>query len=45
MGSKDKGGRAVRKPKAQQNKKVKGQTPASTKDLVERLTPPRPKSN
>lgn len=40
MGSKDKGGRAVRKPKQAQNKKVKGQTPPSTKQSVEHLIHP-----
>ncbi len=36
--SKDKGGREGKKPKQDQNKKTKGQTPASTKGTVAGVT-------
>jgi hypothetical protein len=43
MGGKNKGGREARKPKQDQNKKVKGQTPpAGGVEAVVKAAPPRP---
>ena len=41
MGGKNKGGRETRKPKQDQNKKVKGQTPPPVGDQAAPPSPPR----
>jgi hypothetical protein len=37
MAGKNKGGREVRKPKAEQNKKTKGQTPSATAPALDSI--------
>ncbi len=37
--SKDKGGRETRKPKQDQNKKTKGQTPVGSKPALDAINP------